>query len=81
VAARAYWSSGDAFGDYVVQAAPQFYYLRTNGQDGTYVSANASFGKRGWPFSVSTIVNRPIQSEVVGGQRFLWNVGVNHAFR
>ena len=49
--------------------------------EGTYVSANASFGRRGSPWSISAIVNQPISSEVTGGKNFLWNVGVNYAFR
>lgn len=80
-AARAYLSNVRVVGDVVFSAAPQLYYLYTNGQDGTYVSATASFGRRGSAWSISTIVNHPIKSDVVGGQSFLWNVGVNYAFR
>jgi hypothetical protein len=80
-AARANLSDVPVFGDFVVSASPQVYYLYTSGEDGTYVSASASFGRRGSPWSVSTIVNQPIQTDVVGGQRFLWNVGVTYAFR
>jgi len=80
-AVRASLSNIRLFGDLVFQAAPQIYYLRTSGQEGTYVGANASVGRRGSPWSIGTIVNQPISSEVVGGQDFLWNVGVNYAFR
>jgi hypothetical protein len=80
-AARAYLSNIQVFGDYVVQAAPQLYFLRTNGQNGTYLGASASFGRRGSPWSIGAIVNQPIRSDVVRGQSFLWNVGVNYAFR
>jgi hypothetical protein len=54
-----------------VQAAPQFYFLRTNGQNGTYLSARAAFGRRGSPWSITTIVNQPVKSRVVRGQSFL----------
>lgn len=80
-AARASFSNVKLFGELVVHATPQLYYLRTSGQEGTYVSANASFGRRGSPWSISAIVNQPISSEVTGGKDFLWNVGVNYAFR
>jgi hypothetical protein len=81
VAARAYLSNIQVFGDYVVHAAPQLYYLRTSGRDGTYVGASASVGRRGSPWSIGTIVNQPLGSAVVGGQRFLWNVSVSYAFK
>jgi len=80
-AARASFSNVRVFGELVVHATPQLYYLRTSGQEGTYVSANASFSRRGSPWSISTIVNQPISSEVTGGKDFLWNIGVTYAFR
>jgi hypothetical protein len=81
VAARAYLADIGVGGDYVVQAAPQFYFLRTNGQNGTYLGASASFGRRGSPWSITTIVNQPVKSDVVRGQSFLWNLGVTRTFR
>ena len=80
-AARAYLANLDVGRDYVVQAAPQFYFLRTNGRNGTYVGASASFGRRGSPWSITTIVNQPVKSDVVGGQSFLWNLGLTRTFR
>jgi hypothetical protein len=80
VAARASLARRDVLHRLVVQVAPQFYYLRTNGQAGTYVSASASIGATGSPWSLTTIVNQPIRSEVVGGRQFLWNAGVNYSF-
>lgn len=81
VAARTNVSNLELFHDYVVQLAPQIYFLRTNGQNGTYVSASVSFGRSGWPISIGTIVNQPIRTDVAGGQDFLWNVSLNYAFR
>jgi hypothetical protein len=81
VAARAYLANLEVAGDYVAQAAPQFYFLRTNGRNGTYLSASASFGRRGSPWSITAIVNQPVKSDVVGGQSFLWNPGMTYAFR
>lgn len=81
VAARTYLSNLSVVGGFVVQAAPQLYYLRTNGQNGTYVGASASLGRPGAPWSIATIVNQPLHSDVVGGQSFLWNVSANYAFK
>ena len=81
VAARAYLADIGVGGNFVVQATPQFYFLRTNGQNGTYLSASAAFGRRGSPWSITTIVNQPVKSDVVRGQAFLWNLGVTRALR
>jgi hypothetical protein len=81
VAARASISNVRLFGPFVLQATPQIYYLRTSGQQGTYVGANASWGRRGSSWSIGTIVNQPIRSDVVGGKTFLWNVSANYAFK
>jgi hypothetical protein len=80
VAARA-GLSNVTMGRFVLQVAPQFYYLYTNGQDGTYVSASAAFGRHGSPWSVTAVVNQPVATKVAGGGDFLWNVGIGYAFR
>ncbi len=80
-AARVYLANLGVGGDFVVQAAPQFYFLRTNGRNGTYVSASAAFGRRGSPWAITTIVNQPVKSDVPRGQAFLWNLGLTYAFK
>jgi hypothetical protein len=81
VAGRVSVANAVARGRYVVQIVPQVFYLRTNGQSGTYVGATASVGRRGSPWSITTIVNQPLKTGVTGGTRFLWNGGVTYAFR
>jgi hypothetical protein len=60
---------------------PQVYYLRTDALDGFYLYAGATLAGRGLPLSLSTVVNRPIRSNVVGGGEFLWNVSARYAIR
>ena len=81
IAARMNASNVEVFRGYVLQFAPQVYYLSTNGQAGNYVSASASFARRGSPISIGTIVNQPLHTEVSGGRDFLWNVSLNYVFR
>lgn len=64
-----------------LQLAPQFYYLRTNGQAGLYMNAGATLTRAGSPVSLSATVNQPVRSDVPGGQDLLWNVSVSYAFR
>ena len=80
LAARGYVADVDV-GAFVVQATPQLYYLFTNGQSGTYLSASASIGRRGSPWSVTTIVNQTILSDIAGGHASLWNVGLTYVFQ
>ena len=81
MAARLNVSNIEMFRGLVAQVQPQLYFLRTSGQNGSYLSASASFTKTGAPVSITTIVNQPLRTRVVGGQDFLWNVGVTYAFR
>lgn len=60
---------------------PQVYYLRTDDLDGYYVYASATLARHDFPLSISTVVNNPIRSNVVGGGDFLWNVSARYSIR
>lgn len=81
VAARLNASNLAVFRGTVLQVQPQVYFLRTSGQQGQYLSASAALTKPGAPLSITAIVNQPLRTRVVGGQKFLWNVGVSYLFR
>lgn len=81
VAVRVNVSNVQASSGYVVQLAPQLYFLTMDGQDGVYVSSALTFGHRKVPVSISALLNEPIQSDIVGGQDFIWNVSVTYSFR
>lgn len=59
----------------VLQVSPQAYVLRTNCDNGTYVNASLSWGLRGSPVSIGTMINVPVRTGVTGGDDILWNVG------
>jgi hypothetical protein len=52
-----------------------------DGKDGVYLSSALTLGKRKLPISISTLLNDPIQSSIVGGQEFIWNVSVTYSLR
>ena len=81
VGARANLSNVRTSGAYVVQFAPQLYYLTMDGKDGVYVSSAVTLGNRKLPVSISTLLNEPIQSSIAGGQEFIWNVSVTYSLR
>jgi hypothetical protein len=81
IAARANLHYFNVARDYTIQLAPQLYHLTMDGKDGVYLSSALTLGKRKLPISISTLLNDPIQSSIVGGQEFIWNVSVTYSLR
>lgn len=81
ISARVTVSNVTLAGRYSLQVAPQLYYLSTDGQDGTYLSSTVTLARQASPWSVSSTINKPLRSNVTGGQAFLWNVSANYAIR
>lgn len=63
-----------------IRFAPQAYYLKTDALDGTYAYGSLSLSRERFPISLSTIVNRVIDTRVPG-EELLWNVNLHYAFR
>lgn len=80
LAARLSAASIPVPGGFLFQAAPQIYYLNTNREGGSYVSANLSLSRPNVPLSLTSTVNVPIRTDVTGGKSRLWNVGVTYSF-
>lgn len=57
----------------------QGYYLKMDDKDGFYVNSTLSLNRRNFPFSVSSTVNKVIQSTIPGDD-FLWNVNLSYVF-
>lgn len=79
VAARAGLTNVRLSDRYFMQVAPQVYHLRVGDQHGLYVSSGVTLGRRNAPLSLSTMVNQPIRTRIVGGKNFVWSVSVNYA--
>lgn len=58
----------------------QFYYLNQDGLDGFYFNPTLALLKRNFPFSIQTIVNTTIDTDIPGSQKFIWNVSLIYAF-
>ncbi len=54
---------------------PQVFYLKVDTNDGFYVNATTTFGIAGFPITISSIVNKAIESEIPA-QDFDWNVSL-----
>lgn len=59
---------------------PQVYYLRMDHNDGFFVTATLTLAKRDFPLSLQSIVNQPIESNIPGGDKFVWNISLIYSF-
>jgi hypothetical protein len=58
---------------------PQVFYLTVDAFDGFYVNATTTLGVRGFPITISSIVNKAIESDIPA-KDFDWNVSVVYTF-
>jgi hypothetical protein len=58
---------------------PQFYYLKLDENDGVYVAGSLTLARRKFPFSISAMMNKAIDS-TIPAKDFDWNVSLNYAF-
>ena len=68
-------------GQFVMRLDPQLYYLAIDRQHGYYVNGGATIARSRSPFSVSATANKPVDTNIVGGTAFLWNVSLNVVLR
>lgn len=59
---------------------PQFYYLKMDARSGTYLTTAFTLSKNKSPLSVQYMFNQPINTNIIGGQDFVWNVSLIYAF-
>lgn len=63
-----------------LKLTPQFYYLKQDTRDGFYFSASASLEKKNFPLSVSAIINKTINGNILGSKDFVWNTSLVYSF-
>jgi hypothetical protein len=66
--------------NFLISVIPQFYYLKQDEQDGYYFTSEFHLAKKNFPLSVSSIINKPIESNIIGGQEFVWNISLIYSF-
>jgi len=64
---------------FYMKAAPQVYYLKNDDKEGFYVTSTIALARRGFPVSVSTLLNRKLRSDIPSDD-FLWNVMLTYSF-
>lgn len=68
------------FSDLYLNLRPQVYYLKIDDIDGFYVATEVALGLRDIPVTISSTINKIIDSEITGNDDPLWNVSLNYTF-
>lgn len=60
---------------------PEFYYLNQDGVDGIYFTSAFSLGKDNFPITLNGMINQPIRTDIVAGNKFVWNLSLIYSFK
>jgi hypothetical protein len=66
---------------FFMRFVPQAYYLKADARDGFYVNSVLTFGKKDLPLSIGAQVNRTIQTSILEGDDFVWNVSASYSIK
>jgi hypothetical protein len=58
---------------------PQVYYLKIEDNDGYYAASTITLGLEGSPLSLSSVINKIIESDITGNPDPLWNISLNYS--
>jgi hypothetical protein len=59
---------------------PQLFYLALDARDGLFITSTFSIAKKNFPLSIQSIVSKSIETDIPGGEKFLWNVSLVYSF-
>ncbi len=65
------------FNKYSLFIAPQFFYLKMDAIDGTYLSGVVALNKKKSPINISSIMSKKINSQIAGND-FTWNMQLTY---
>ncbi|WP_339656654.1 hypothetical protein [uncultured Maribacter sp.] len=60
--------------------SPQVYYLTLDDDQGYYAVAFITLAKKDFPLSISSILNKAIDTQISPEDDFIWNVSLNYSF-
>ena len=63
-----------------LQFTPQVYYLKLDKEDGIFYTHTMSISKKDVPFLLQSTINKNIKTNIVGGDRFQWNITLFYVF-
>ena len=65
---------------FYLRVSPQIYYLYQDGRNGQYAIATITLARNNFPFSLSSILNKSIRSDIIGSKDFNSNVSLVYSF-
>lgn len=65
---------------FFIRFNPQLYYLRLDAQDGFYFTSTLTAAKKNFPLSVSSTINKIINTNITGSKNFVWNASLIYSF-
>ncbi len=66
--------------DVFLKVAPQLFYLMLDNEDGFFSNATLTLTKQNYPFSVSSVLNKSITSNISSSKSFVWNISLLYSF-
>ncbi len=59
---------------------PQVYYLKMDHQNGFYFTSALSLANRKIPVSITSVINKVIQTDISASKNFVWNLSLIYSF-
>lgn len=81
IALRTTFASIPLSDHYFARFVPQVYYLKQDARDGYYVNTVLTVGKHEFPLSMGGQINRTIQTDILEGEDFIWNVSLIYSIK
>ena len=64
---------------FFMRAIPHVYYLKTDDKDGFYFTSTLTLAKKGFPLSISSVMNKKLKSDIVSDD-FVWNLSLTYSY-
>lgn len=77
---NSYFSNVTISQDYYFNFTPQVYYLTQDDSKGFYTAGFLTLAKKDFPLSITGIVNKAFDTEIVPEDNFIWTVLLNYSF-
>jgi hypothetical protein len=65
---------------FYLKIIPQVYYLKMDSHDGFYFTSGFTLANRKVPVSISSVINKVVQTDITGSKDFVWNVSLIYSF-
>lgn len=66
--------------DFYLGINPQIYYLKQDHPDGFYFTSTFTLSKSKCPVSISSLLNKEIETDITAGKGFVWNIALKYSF-